>query len=149
MTPKPWTRKRKKSILKDPVTGQEYTLAEPRYGHKNRKECKGGCRLSGMPRFHDSVEEAFYCNKLMILKRIGEIKDYEPQVTMGLRDFYGDHVGSVRVDFVVTLPDGKQEVHEYKGSLFESLREFRLSRALFTWNHPEIEYKTVTKKDLI
>jgi hypothetical protein len=145
-----WARKtRKKTIIQDFKTGKEYTLSSPRYGLKNRQECHGGCHLSGIPRLHDSGEEAAYCNKLRILKKVKEIKDYQAQVTFGLRNAQGDHVGSVRVDFLVTLKGGKKEVHEYKGEFFGTLREFQFGRALFTWNYPETEYKTLGAKDLL
>jgi hypothetical protein len=61
-------------------------------------------------------------------------------VTYRLSDREGKSCGSMRVDF---------EIREYKGRLFATLREFHLARALFSHCYPDIEYKTVTEKDLI
>jgi hypothetical protein len=98
---------------------------------------------------HDSGEEASYCVKLGILKKCGEIRDYTTQKTFRLHDAVGKECGSMRVDFVVTKPDGKIEIREYKGALFLSLREFKLARALFSWNYPDLNYVTVTERDLV
>lgn len=142
-------RRRKKSILIDAKTGERHVLSSPRYGRRNRKECQGGCQPERGPRKHDSCEEATYCDKLMILVRVQEIRSYRPQVTYPLQDRHGKPCGSMRVDFVVTMPDGSEEIREYKGKLFGTLREFHLLRALFSWNYPDVIYKTVTEKDLI
>src|SRR3990167_10192305 len=94
-----WARRRsKKSIIKDFKTGEEYVLSSPRYGHKRRKDCLGGCHLSGIPRWHDSGEEAQYCNKLRILQKVGEIKSYQAQVTFQLWFLDGTSAGAHRVD---------------------------------------------------
>lgn len=137
---------RKKAVLTDFKTKEEIVLANPRYGRKNRKECLGGCRLSGLPRWHDSGEEAFYCNKLRLLKKAGEIQEYESQVSFDLRDAAGKWIGRHRVDFVVTEKDGIKTVHEYKG--YES-EDWKLRRALFSWNYPDLPYQVKKERDLI
>ncbi len=144
-----WVKPRKKSIIRDAKTGEEYTLSSPRYGRRQRKECLGGCRITGLPRHHDSGEEACLCNKLRILKKIGEVKDYQAQVTFPLRDRTGAHVGNHRVDFLVEDSQGGISVWEYKGSLFLTLREWQFAKALFTWTHPNVPYQVKTQKDLI
>lgn len=145
-------RHQKKSIIRDAKTGQEYTLRAPRYGVKKdfgRRQCLGGCRPALGPRTHDSVEEMHYCNKLRILKKVGEVREYQAQVTYPITDREGNSCGNMRVDFLVTMKGGGEEIHEYKGRLFETLREFRLARALFSWCYPDLIYKTVTERDLI
>lgn len=143
----PWAKKRrKKSIIMDHKTGEKYTLSEPRYGRKQKKECLGGCRLSGIPRFHDSSEEALYCNKLRILLKCGEIKGFEAQKKYDLYWLDGTPCGYHLVDFVVYTNDGKIEIHEYKGLLD---RESRLRAALFSHCYPEYTYLIKRKSDLI
>lgn len=122
-------------------------LKKPRYGRKQRKECKGGCR-DGVTRFHDSVEEARYCNQLLILQKAGEFDWYESQKTFPLRDPDGNSAGAHRVDFVIWRGE-EREVHEYKGKLFGTLPEYRTKKALFKWCYPEIPYTTVSKRDVV
>ena len=117
-----------------------------RYGRKNRQQCKGGC---GFPRWHDSGEEADYCNKLMLLKKCGEIRDYSTQVKYPLKDAHGKSCGWMMVDFEVIRADGAKEIHEYKGSLFGRLPEFRIKKALFTWNYVNVNYIVVNKKTIV
>lgn len=138
----------KKSIIRDSKTGEEYVLKSARYP-KRRRECLGGCQPGRGPRFHDSGEEAAYCEKLTILVRVHEIREYQTQKRFDLQDAHGNPCGWMVVDFVVTRPDGSWYCAEYKGKLFETLSDFRLKRALFSYCHPGIEYKTVTKKDLL
>ena len=124
-----------------------------KYGRKNarfkktRKDCLGGCR-GGMARFHDSIEEANYCDYLKFLQKAGEIESYEGQKTFTLHDPQGNRAGAHRVDFVI-IRNGKTEVHEYKGSLFAKLPEYKTKRALFRHCYPDIEYTTVTKNDIL
>ena len=141
-------RHQKKAIVKDFVTGKEYVLKSARYT-KNRKECAGGCKADGRPRSHDSGEEAGYCEKLGIMQKVGVIKSYEAQKTFYLHNRECGACGSMRVDFVVTLPDGREQCREYKGNLFGKLREFHLARALFSYCYPDVEYLTVTERDLL
>lgn len=109
------------------------------------KECVGGC-MFGEPRRHDSGEEAMFCNKLNAQMKQGEFLEIDSQVMMYLKDALGKPCGYCRVDWLVTLPDKKQRVYSYKG---QRTREDDLKAALFTWNYPEIEYRTVTQKDLL
>jgi hypothetical protein len=119
-----------------------------RYGMKTRKECIGGCRLSGMGRLHDSIEEANYCDYLRMLMKSGEIETYSSQKTFYLSDPTGNKVGAHRVDFLV-IRGGKKEIHEYKGDFFSKLPEYKIKKALTKWCYPDIDYRTVTKHDIL
>ena len=88
---------------------------------------------------HDSRAEATYCNQLNILKRAGEIKDYEIQKTYRL-NVNGKHITNHRVDFGVVLPDDKIEIHEYKG--YET-DVWRIKKKLFEACYPDIPYVVV------
>lgn len=143
-----WAKKVKKTIYRDPVTGEEHILSSnPRIKTKYGKtECSGGCR-EGSPRFHHSREEALYCNKLSILKKCGEIKDYRAQVRFDLHGPDGKYIHKYMVvDFVVTNFDRSEEIHEYKGYKTE---EWKLKYELFRWCYPDMIYLLKTVKDLI
>lgn len=102
--------------------------------------------MFGSPRRHDSGEEAMFCNKLNAQKEQGEILEIDAQVVFYLKDALGKPCGYCRVDFVVVLPDQTRRVYSYKG---QRTREDDLKAALFTWNYPNIEYRTVTQRDLL
>lgn len=87
----------------------------------------------------DSRREADYYRQLKLEKKGELIDDFERQVTF---DLYanGTKICSHRVDFLVTLTDGSQEVREVKG--FQT-REWDLKRKLFEANYPEIPYKVI------
>lgn len=68
----------------------------------------------------DSTREANYYSQLKILKRVGEIKDFTRQVRFLLEEGYVKDGKKIKpeylvVDFLVTFPDGRQEVHDPKG----------------------------------
>ena len=88
---------------------------------------------------HDSRGEASYCNVLKAKQQAKEIKSYEIQKTFSL-DVNGHHIWNHRVDFLVTLPDGSIEVHEYKGARSYS---WVAKRRHFQAQYPEIPYKTI------
>lgn len=120
----------------------------PRYGPKNRQLCSGGCRPQG-PRWHDSVEEAMYCDRLLGYQKVGEIRSYRSQVTYYLYDKDHNACGWMRVDFEIIKADGTKVIHEYKGKLFATLPEYKTKKALFTWNYPDIPHITVRKGEII
>ena len=119
-----------------------------RYSRHSRQLCHGGCS-EGRQRWHDSIEEARYCDKLAILVKAGEVRSYKPQVTYHLHDRSGRPCGHMRVDFEVVRADGRVCIHEYKGSLFGTLMEYKTKKALFTWCYPETEHITVQKNQII
>lgn len=119
-----------------------------RYSVHRRQECLGGCSERGS-RWHDSIEEAGYCDQLMFLKKGGEIRSYRPQVVYYLSDREGRACGYMKVDFEVVRADGKKEIHEYKGKLFGTLMEYRTKKALFSWCYPKIQHITVGKNQIV
>ena len=120
----------------------------PRYAAHQRMNCRGGCQ-NGKPRWHHSKEEARYCDCLLLLKKSGEIRSYESQVRYDLRDRNGLPCGWMVVDFKVKHANGKIKIHEYKGSFFGKLMEYRTKKALFSWCYPALEYVTVGKKEIV
>ena len=102
---------------------------------KKRKYNNATCKCRG-GHIHDSRQEASYCDKLSLLKKAGEIKDYETQVTFHLHA-NGMPITKHRVDFLITNNDGTEEVHEWKGMRTDV---WRIKHKLFEANHPEIRY---------
>lgn len=91
---------------------------------------------------HDSRGEASYCNDLELLKKAGEIKGYENQVTFDLV-VNGKTICEHRVDFLVTTNSGKKEVNEFKGFATDV---WNLKRKLFEAVYPDIKYIVVREK---
>jgi len=127
-----------------------YTLKrKARYTSHRRRACSGGCNPDHFSRWHDSIEEANYCDQLNLLKKCGDIQDYVGQKIYYLADRNGKACGWMKVDFVVTDANGKIAIHEYKGSLFGRLPEYRVKKALFTWCYPDIPHITVGKNQRV
>lgn len=137
MVNKKWFKNRCKKTV---MVGKNGELHLHRW--KNTRECEGGC---GRVRWHDTVEEAIYCNKLKALKDGGYIQDYFSQVPYQLKDSIGKNCGYMRVDFEVIELDGSTTVHEYKGL---RSHEWELKKALFSFNYPSVKYEVKTAKDL-
>jgi len=92
---------------------------------------------------YDSRGEAGYAWELDIRLKAGEISKVERQRTFPLYGKNGGRITTHRVDFLVTFPDGHQEVHEYKGYATDT---WKIKRDLFVDNYPEILYVTITPK---
>ena len=90
---------------------------------------------------HDSIAEGRYCDQLELLKKAGDIKDSELQVTFDLK-VNGYKICGHRVDFLVTTNYGEKEVHEWKGF---STQIWNLKRKLFEAIYPDIKYITIRK----
>lgn len=88
--------------------------------------------------WHDSIREAHYCNGLEVLKKEGEIKDYQGQVTYRLM-VNDQKVCAIIVDFLVTNKYGAQEVHEVK-SYITCTPVWNVKRKLFESLYPNIAY---------
>lgn len=101
----------------------------PRVKNYRRCECKQG-------HWHHSTKESNYCNKLALLIKAKEIKEYKTQVKYEFR-VNGYKICAHYVDFLVTNNDGTQEVHEVKGWETEI---WRLKRNLFEALYPETKY---------
>ena len=111
---------------------------QPKYFSK--KTCCGSKHM------HDSREEADYCDSLSMLKRAGDIKDFNIQYTFEL--IVNDvlickHI----VDFYVLDLQGKWSVHEVKMPLNRAPRDFKLKHKLFRALYPEISYYLIEKED--
>jgi len=97
--------------------------------------------------FHSKFEAGYY-SQLKIEKRTKLIKDFKRQVCFDLWAAVDSanckglvtHVCCHIVDFLVTLPDGSQEVREVKGF---ATAEWDLKRKLFEANYPHIPYKVI------
>jgi len=92
-------------------------------------------------RVYDSKGEAGLAMELDLELRAGKLLKIEPQVTFDLFAKNGQKVCTHRPDFLVTLPDGTQEVREYKGFATEI---WRLKLKLFEDNYPHIPYWVIT-----
>lgn len=98
--------------------------------------------------FH-SKKEAQYYGQLKLEKRCGMIKDFQRQVTFDLfaltdvdspENYDCKRVCTHIVDFLVTLPEGLQEVREVKGFATDV---WDLKRKIFEANYPQIPYKVI------
>lgn len=99
-----------------------YQRARNKYG--NKKQDYNG-------RLYMSKGEAGYARELELRKKAGEITEIVPQFRLSL-DVNGYHICNYIVDFKVTLKDGSEEIHEYKGfstPLF--LYKWKLTEALY------------------
>ena len=89
----------------------------------------------------DSKAEANYYKSLKLLKKAGEIKDFELQPTYILQDGYKRGKRKVqpityKADFLVTYTDGRQEIIDCKGMKTEV---YRIKKKIFEYKYPELE----------
>lgn len=89
---------------------------------------------------YDSKAEARYARDLDLLKKAGEIKEWEGQHRLSL-DVNGYHICNYIVDFKVTNKDGEIELHEVKG--------FRTAVFNLKWKLTEALYSDKYKLVLI
>lgn len=93
----------------------------------------------------DSVKEAdFYC-QLKMRRMAGEVKDFDLQVPYELQPSFkrdGRVIRAIRyvADFVISYPDGRQEVIDVKG--FRT-KEYLLKKKLLLYKYPELDFKEV------
>lgn len=91
----------------------------------------------------DSKKEARKYQELKLLKRAGEIKDFELQPEFVLLEGFRDMNGTwhrpikYRADFRVTYKDGRVAVIDTKGY---RTREYQLKKKLLLHRYPEIEF---------
>lgn len=140
-----WYRRRKpmRTILIDGTGNTVEQTKKARLTAHQRSECAGGC---GKVKTHGSRQEAAYCNQLGLEVKAGKIKSYRSHVRFYLTDPRRTYTGKHWTpDFLVTLNDGKEVIHEFKGYATE---EYRLRRMLFHWCHPDIPTIEKTAKDL-
>jgi len=78
-----------------------------------------------------SKGEAGYAQELELRKKAGEITEIVPQFRLRL-DVNGYHICDYLVDFKVTMKDGSEELHEYKGFVTMLWQyKWRLTEALY------------------
>lgn len=94
-------------------------LQTPKY--RNRRA--PGPAPGGGQRIYDSVKEARYATELELRRKAGDILDWQAQVRIPLEGpdgapllaFESNRPVIYIADFVVTLGDGRREIHEVKG----------------------------------
>ena len=100
----------------------------------------------GQGHFHPSGAECSHCDKLEILRKAGEIKEFKTQHKLDLR-INGKHITTHYVDFHVIFKDGHEEFHEVKGFSEQTAKQLqpqwiikrRLTEVLF----PDIPYVVI------
>lgn len=109
---------------------------------KPKKYGNSTCSVDGLK--FDSRREADYYGQLKLEKRAGLIKEFRRQVEVDLFAWDGDEgskrVCCHRVDFLVTMPDGSEQVREVKGFATDL---WDLKRKIFEANYPDIHYKVI------
>lgn len=89
----------------------------------------------------DSALEARHYAKLKLLKRAGEIRDFERQASYDL-EVNGQKIATYRADFVVTMPDGSIQVQDTKGYPTPEYKlKKKLMRAIYGIEIMEIKNK--------
>lgn len=95
----------------------------------------------------DSKREANRYRELLLMQRAGIVKEIELQPQYVLIDkFKHKRTGKViqpikyTADFLVTYPDGHQEIEDAKGAI---TRDYALRKKLFYNRYPELEIKEV------
>ena len=82
-------------------------------------------------RLYHSKGEAGYAQILELRKKAGEITEIVPQFRLSL-DVNGYHICNYYVDFKVTMKDGSEEIHEYKGFMTMIFQmKWKLTEALY------------------
>lgn len=100
-------------------------------------------------RKYDSLREARYSLQLAMKKKDGEIFDYQHHPKFNLIEAFVTAWGEMEreinftPDFLVTLPDGTQEVHEVKSPATKKAKDYILRRKLFRNKYPDIHYVEV------
>lgn len=90
-----------------------------------------------------SKKEARKYNELKLLKRAGEIKDFELQPEFELQPGYRDRFGrwvhpiKYRADFRVIYPNGRVVVIDTKGY---RTKDYRIKKKMLLYRYPDIEF---------
>lgn len=98
---------------------------------------------------YDSLREARYSLQLDERKKAGKIADYQHHPRFNLIPAFSTKWGerereaNFTPDFLVTLPDGTQEVHEVKSPATKKAKDYILRRKLFRNKYPDIHYVEV------
>lgn len=94
----------------------------------------------------DSAAEARYYQQLKLLKRAGEVIDFDLQPVYTLVDGFTKNGKkfrpiTYRADFLVTYKDGSTKVIDVKGAI---TKEYTIKRKLFEWRYPDLTIEEVT-----
>ena len=113
--------------------------------HKKRPKYNNSRPVIDGIKFDSKLEANEYC-RLKLLKKAGEIKDFERQVSFVLQAtflFGKRQIRPVRliVDFLVTELDGSQTVREAKGV---RTQVYSIKKKLFMKQYPGIRFIEVT-----
>jgi hypothetical protein len=123
---RPWRKRgrRGKNVIK--ILNQYY---KQRNKYKSKPKEYGG-------RVYHSGMEADQALWLDVMVKDGRLKEVKPQHKLSF-NINGKHITTHIVDFLVTLPDGRQKLVEIKGFPTELWRvKMKLAEALY----PETEY---------
>ncbi|MBO8161310.1 MAG: DUF1064 domain-containing protein [Thermosipho sp. (in: Bacteria)] len=96
----------------------------------------------------DSMLEAEYFKKLLLLKKAGEIIDIELQPKFELQPAFEKNGKKYRAinyyaDFKVTYKDGHVEIIDIKGNV---TKEFAIKRKMFEYRYKDLTLKVINKK---
>lgn len=111
------------------------------YFKKRSKYSSKSCKCNS-GHWHHSRGEAQHCNRLALLVKAGQIKEYDTQKKFKM-EINGKHICCHYVDFWVTGASGRQWVEEFKGC---ATAEWKLKHKLFEALFPDIEYKIIYYK---
>lgn len=96
---------------------------------------------------YDSKREADYAAELDLLKKAGQILDWDKQFPVRVEP-EGIHFFTTKVDFRLHMPDGAYELHEVKSWITMRLGDYRLRKKALElyWlpKHPEYSYHIIT-----
>ena|SRR3990167_4461213 len=90
---------------------------------------------------HDSKAEQRYCDQLYLLKKNGDILNYEIQVPYQMI-VSGKKITKYIVDFLVFMKDGKLEAREVKSKITKTAT-WNIKRKLFEALYPEIKHVVI------
>lgn len=91
-------------------------------------------------RTYDSTAEANFAETLDVLKRAGQVRAWEPQVSVDLHGVNGSLMKRYRCDFVVTYADDRVEWLEIKGV---ETPVWKLTEKLFRDEYPDRTLRVV------
>ncbi len=126
--------KKKWSKKKNPNWPIDETTKKKTKYHSKTQKCSLG-------HIHHSTGECGYCNNLLLQTKCTPrlVKSFKTQVKYSLK-VNGKQITNHFVDFEVIRPDGKLEIHEYKGF---ATAVWAIKRKLFEALYPDIPYLVI------
>ena len=110
---------------------------------------KYNAKKTGLDGFtFDSAREAQEYLRLKLLKKAGEIKDFQPHPTFILQERFkrdGHTYAAIRYtpDFLVEYPDGRQAAVEVKSEATRRARDYSIRKRLFLNIYRDIDFVEV------